>query len=951
MRNLFNPKWLLLTNTLPVIILFIVFFGEYSIIKSLLKSENIYLWKQFAYALGTFGILTLSYLILAIIKKWRVSYLYAASSLLYAIAIIYMYCYNDAYIIPNTIPRWMVSSEMGIYVITFLMPGMLYSIMIFVIGYTSAKNNNLWSSIGIAFIIPFSIPFLWYLSSQIFLPLFNTVEDGFAIHTVLIFSIFLIILFLFFLIRVIYILIQKRYDKWNGYEWIWKIPIVLLLPLTGLYINNGSTFGSSNHDSEIIADFSSNWFFILCILNAVILYLPKSSKRYLRLILFFGKSITLSFTLYFFLVFLPFLPIGIIAILAIGIGFLLLAPLLLFILHIKELSDDFLFLIRHFSKQKIIIVMLGGIIVIPTVLTVNNLYHKRILNEALDYVYNPDYTKSYDIDANAVANTLTVIDSQKEHNRNPFSGNSTPYLSSYFNWIVLNNMTLSDTKINDLKTIFLGQNTIRPNYLTQNQEIGNEVKIKSIKTSTHYDAQQQYWRTKVDFEIENYSEESWNKQFSTNFELPVGCWISNYYLYIGSKKENGLLVEKKAAKWVFSQIVNENRDPGILYYLNDKEIAFNIFPFTAHEIRKTGIEFIHKETIDITIGGKTIHLGDNDVSVFSEPVKEDNKVIYVSASVKRKLPHVARTPYYCFIVDISKGKEKLKAQYTNQIERLLQSGPASKSEAQICFTNTYSSIEKIDTNWKHQMDILSYEGGFYLDRAVKKVLFQNYTKKEKRYPVMVVLTDKLQHAIINNDMSGFKATFPESDLFYTIASDGKLKAHSLVQNPVEVIESSTFETGNIVLAYPNAEKPIAYLADNGKADIVLREPIFDIKPVSINEQWESGLQLQGQWLSQILYPEKTGDNWINAIKESFRSKIMTAQTSYIVVENNAQKAMLLKKQQQVLSGNKALDLDEENANRMSEPNLLVLLALLTAIILLRKYQNILFKYSKKQSSL
>ena len=70
---------------------------------------------------------------------------------------------------------------------------------------------------------------------------------------------------------------------------------------------------------------------------------------------------------------------------------------------------------------------------------------------------------------------------------------------------------------------------------------------------------------------------------------------------------------------------------------------------------------------------------------------------------------------------------------------------------------------------------------------------------------------------------------------------------------------------------------------------------------------------------------------------------MTPVTSYIVVENEAQKAILKKKQEQVLSSNKSLDVGED-AQRMSEPSLIILFILLGLIMIIRETRK--YKFSK-----
>ncbi len=95
------------------------------------------------------------------------------------------------------------------------------------------------------------------------------------------------------------------------------------------------------------------------------------------------------------------------------------------------------------------------------------------------------------------------------------------------------------------------------------------------------------------------------------------------------------------------------------------------------------------------------------------------------------------------------------------------------------------------------------------------------------------------------------------------------------------------------------------------------------------------MSLNGNWISQTLNPSLSDAEWLNLVKASFQSRIMSPLTSYLVVENEAQKAILKKKQQQVLSGNKHLDL-EEGTQQMSEPKLIILLILAVLYMLIRK---------------
>lgn len=933
MRNLLNPKWLFVINTLPLVVLFFLIFGQFNIIKTLLEESSIQLWKSFGLSLGVLGLMNFAYAVYLILKKKNVSVWFGLIALLCYIPFIYLYGYYLDKIIPFSIPQWMVSGNIFLYVGTFLMPTLAYSLFVLVSHFTPEnKEHKAWAN----FLIAIGIPIAGYLFSQIILPLWQPFDRDFSVHAMVILVITATLVFLFFLIRGVFILATKKAEVWQKYQLAWKIPIAIVLPLIGLAVNNGHLFNNFGpSDSGIFGDFNNAWFYILAAVNGILVCLPNLKNKLYRLIVYIGRSITFAYTLYFFLVFLPFLPLSVIAIIAIGTGFLMLTPLLLFVIHINELSKDFTFLKTLFSKKLIIAISLLGFLIIPAFITVTYLKDKTVLNETLSYLYSPDYSKQYDIDKVSLQKTLNVIKGHKDHrdSRSGIFGNGIPYLSSYFNWLVMDNLTLSDSKINTIEKIFFGKTSfeLRP------ENIQNDnVQISNISTTSTYDKSQNAWKSWVDLEITNKSGSTWFSEYATTINLPEGCWISDYYLYVGDVKEPGILAEKKSAMWIFSQIRNENRDPGILYYLTGNKVAFRVFPFAKDEVRKTGIEFLHKEPITLNIDNNIIELGNIEETIYEKI--ETESIAYVSVQQKQKLNSVKRKPYFHFLVDASKNQSRNSTDFIKRIEQVIEANQPLSENAKISFVNSYVTTTTLDKDWKGDYKNQTFEGGYYLDRAIRTTLFNAYQDKSKTYPVIVVVTDSIQNAVLDKDFADLKFTFPENDLFFNLDKKGNLIEHSLTENPIkelpEILRECMFcET---VLEYKLTDNSVAYLANNNQPSIILRKDIFEISETEIKEKnWQSALTMQGQWTSQILHPEISDKEWLNMVKYSFISKVMTPVTSYLVVENEAQKAMLKKKQEQALSGNKSLDLGEDT-QRMSEPSLILLTILLGLVIWYRE---------------
>ena len=934
MRSFLNPKWIFVINTLPIAVLFAIFFGQYNIIKTLLSEENIQFWRLFGLTIGALALSNFGYAVYLTFKKHSVPLWYGFLALFCHILYIYLYVCCIDEIIPSDVPQWMASDNIFLYVGTFLMPTLVYCLCVLVAHFTpETKEHNA----SVNFLFAIGIPFLGYLFYQLILPLWRLFDGDFLIHSILVLIIAATLIFLFFLIRGTFIIVNKKATIWRRYELMWKIFVTIVLPLSGLAVNNGISSGILfSGNAGIFGDFSNYWFYILAAINGILICLPNLNNNIYRLFLLFGRSITFAYTFYFLLVFLPFLPLSVVAVIAVGAGFLMLAPLLLFVVHSHEIYKDFTFLQASFSKKNIAVISIVGFFIIPAFITATYLKDKKVLNEVLAYLYTPDYSKQYNINKTSLRKTLNIVKGHKDSNGFLFIGNQTPYLSSYFNWLVLDNLTLSNAKINTIEKVFFGDTT---SFYMDSENIQNDdVVITDISISSIYDKSQNVWKSRIDLEISNKSDNSWFSEYATTIDLPEACWISDYYLYVGNSKESGILAEKKSAMWIFSQIRNENRDPGILYYLTGNKVAFRVFPFAEYEVRKTGIEFLHKIPVTLNIDNNIIELGNQNEAV--DEVFETENVIYVSPIHKKLLKKVYRQPYFHFLVDVSKDKQEYLTDFIERIKYISERYKPLVENAQISFVNSYVNNFPLNGDWEHVYQSQSFEGGFYLDRAIKTTLFNAY--KNKLYPVIVVVTDDILNAVLDKDFSDFRFAFPESDLFFYLKDNGALQAHCLTENPAKQLpDDINYSFNHTVLEYRLSDNTVAYLPDNDESEIILKKDTFEITDDEIKEKsWISALIMQAGWISQVLHPETSDKEWLNLVKYSFISKIMTPVTSYLVVENEAQKAALEKKQKQALSGNKSLDLSED-IPRMSEPRLWIFAILLGCILLYRK------KYKKQ----
>jgi hypothetical protein len=917
MRNLLTPKWILLLNTGPLLLLAALCYGEFSVIRTLLPAESVALWQRLALVLAALGGATLAYAAWAWQRGRPLSVWYAGAALLAYTAFLTWYTYNNALVLPRAVPRWMVPTDILVYVWTFVMPTLAHALLVLVVRSVPAEGPRpALPSLGLALGVPIAAWLLLWVCEAIYRMLLGGSQwlDAVFIGFGLLLG---PIAFLFFLVRGVYLLTLNRKDD----EWglAWKVLITLVLPLLGLCVNTGLFMnGLAARSQGIFGNFNTPWFYALAVLNGGLLCLPSPAAPGARLALLAARSAMLGYTGYFFLVFLPFLPLSLLAVIAIGTGFLMLAPLVLLVVHLHVLADDVAALQPHVARWVLRAALVGGAAVLPLLLTADYYHDRQVLHAALAYVYTPSYTQAYDLDAAALARTLAVVRQHKENNRDLFMGSQQPYLSAYYNWLVLDNLLLSDSKMAALESVFMpgpAASPASPASFVNNVPLPVAPVLRQLSTRSTYDARQQAWVSWVDLTVRNASPAQQLGEYSTTFELPAGCWVSDYYLDIEGRREPGILAEKKAAEWVYTQIVQENtrRDPGLLTYAGPDQLRLQVYPVLGETPRRTGIQLLHKDPVALTIDGQTVTLGQPGVaSPSAVPVATPGgEVVYLSAAAKQQLPLVQRRPYYHFLLDASAARAGHKGRYKEWVAAFLQ---RHKSAAPPRFTlvNTYATPVPTGADWQRQLDAFANVGGCYLTGAVQRTLAEAQLHPAASYPVLVVVTDSLAGTVLAPDFADFAPAYPEDATFLKLGPGGQVETHSLRVASAEVLPAAPEAPAPAVRAWPTAAQPRAYLPDDARPSVVLSQPAAGLAPpASAATRWQAGLLLRGydQW--QALHPAEAEARHLAFTQASFQHRILTPLTAFLALENEAQKAALRRKQSQTLAANASLDTQEE----------------------------------------
>ena len=738
--SLRHPAWLWLASVAPLTLLFLSAQYSYSLVSSDFSPDE--RWASLGQAAALLALIAIpSAMALRGIRSARVlSPAEAGVTLLVSIAAMVLGLTFTCHTIPWEVPDWMVSRDELLYrAFCLAMPGAFYALLLLssspvrrsvrrefgkalLIGNGSVVGTFLFTYMAGRIDYGFQMP-EWVGETLIFTLIF-------AGGSMLSASVIRITLLSYLGVRAL------PFHRQQGFMFL----VAVVGPLCGLWLNAYIPFPN---------DFQAPVIYILSVANGLLLMLPVVRSIAWHRVIWLAQCVMFPFSAYFFVVFLPWLPASPFALIVIGAGFLILVPLVLGLVHGYRVIDGYREEIRDGKKWKPALAGLAAVLVLPTAIIGNMWQDRETLDQALDYVYAPDYRKdiTFPGDLNRLQNSLQHLVDAKH-------GIYLPFLTPLYNQIVFHNLVLPDAKIERLQQTFFGTapttkasfmlrsaledepwqpNVIRPNPAA----VLDDCQVAST-------AQGAVTTSRLTLVMRN--PDDTQSEYVTTIKLPEGVYVSDFGLYMNNDLVPARIVEKKTAMWVYEKIsVVENRDPGMLIYKSRNELELHVFPFAAGETRRAVIELVHANT-----GPLSVSIGDRIVALtggFAPPSAVITSCATPSGSMALAEGNLAgfelqRKPYLHVLIDCSKGSS-----YT------ADSLSASLREAEAAFpdaaTATITAINyeardivpgltpvaQLDAG-AIQKDLLPSRGGLLEDRFLKRGFCRPTTKcrKARRRP-------------------------------------------------------------------------------------------------------------------------------------------------------------------------------------------------------------------------
>lgn len=728
-------------------------------------------------------------------------------------------------------------------------------------------------------------------------------------------------------------LLFKSLNNWGFKTQIILIPVIsLCMPIGGLMLNRRIPFPVNFQAWEIYA---------LVVINSVFLLWAALKIKTVPRFNFYLLCASFPFTLYFFIVFLPYTPLAILGCIVMGAGFLVLTPTVLFTLHLYQLVHAQRTAVARGNTRTALIGGLICFLLLPGFFTIRALMDKAALNGALDFVYSPD------IESQSIeypGNRLNLRRALSSH-RNYKNGIYYPLLSDYYSWLVFDNLVLPDDKIAQLEHTFFGYagstENMDPLRLDSRnfwnirnerhrrqmpraappsrdvQLIGQDLRLRTADSNN----------TQATLTLTLKHMQSGGGEYINQFSIPPGVLINGFRLHINGTPVPGRIFEKKTALWVYTMIRDtERRDPGLLVYNTPEEMELRVFPIMEDTPAVVEIDFLIPDEVEaIEVPEALPNLTTLIPQLYPTRVQlaAGTDFIYITPPDNTGLSRVPREQTLHLIIDRSQenGFSGTRKQALQLARKAFPDLPATGI--------TLANYNVVELNENSGIDSLPVGGGFDLDKALAHAIAQ-YTSTELNTAGGILPAEPIFVVIGRTEIQ----TLPELNKTRTWQSNlSALQVYSAGNSnhgfrqltpdpgePVPIIrvgDSLRPAHSDRPLIFPaNTAAPEYYNPDSPQKWQLLQHDAHDS-----DDLWTQSIALWVQNHRRTASPGSATAKLRDIVAASRHSGVLLPATSYIVVENEAQWRMLERKEQQKLGQIEALDFLETPA----PPGLVLLL--------------------------
>lgn len=728
-------------------------------------------------------------------------------------------------------------------------------------------------------------------------------------------------------------------------ELIAIVCVAFCCPIGGLLLNREIDFPVDFQAWEVYALVAAN---TLALLFASRLH---DSRPLLSLGLLCA---TLPFSLYFFIVFLPYTPLALLAILACGFGFLILSPTLLFVLQLHLLNQAVRQPRLAGRRTRTVITGVLCFLLLPAFFTGRALADRAALHAALDYVYSPSLNAPALAYPGSPANLRRALASHRSYK----NGIYYPLLSDFYACVVFDHLVLPDDKIARLEQTFFGDTGSALNQDPVRSRRGGFFSDRSVRDRTHLPRAWPVSHAAAVTDLTLRTAPTGDRattatvsltlanagltptEYLTTLPVPPGVFVTGFRLSVNGTLVSGRIFEKKTALWVYTMIRDsERRDPGLLFYRAPGELELHVYPVVSGLPSRVEIDFLLPVTPASLAGlpatrDPTVLL--NQLGRLFPPQLTSTPSGTFATLDSASLPAAEREPYLHLIIDRSLANS-YAGDLAATVRALREKFPAART-VRVTLAN-YNLSDWYDPNLTlgelaslspRQFDAaFPRAGSLALDAVLAHAIRRHReidldrpdSAKPAPRPIFVILS----HRAANRPLDQLKLTANWSDLLpglelHELGDDGLWLDHLVPATP----DAPLLRLGSS--QRPAAPGQAVRFAATAAAPLEFWSPAtasWRAVPGVVTQPaatpWADAVALQ---LHQQDHARSPGDATLDLpalVRASRDSGLLVADTSYIVVENAAQWRMLEKSERQKLGQNTALEFRETPA-----PGLLIL---------------------------